>query len=510
MAKSDRLRTRRTPLGIERLEERTLLAGNLLITSEVPGTLAYNLKEYTQQGALVSSQPIPQAPGSTEYEDARGLSVDPSGNVNIYDGTFTPSLATLSAATQTWSFQTFDGWSTVANISYGEVAAYKNFVFASDMFTYNGGEPNGIVRFDSSGGTPVRFAQGNDFIQVTLGQDGVLYGLQGTTVKTYDPDTLAAGRTFTLQGGPDSDIRSIAVDASGQILAATWGGYLAEYDASGQFIPNHSIRLPGQFGGGENLINVALDTDGQVAVGGRFGEIYLTDESLANVQTIQTNQWVTFVTFDHYIGTGQQAVTPTFSSLAGPTIPYGQAAVTLGGQITAGTAVPSGGVDITVAGVTQSAPINPADGTFSATFDTSTLGVSGSPYAITYSYPGDAHDNPVQDTSQSLTVAQAVTSLDDLASPRVRAGARSVTLSGVVDSNSVVPAGKSVTVTVVDKYGHTVATGQGVIGGDGAFSTTLNLSKLRAGSYTIQYSYLGDDNFAMSSGTGLLTVTRDD
>src|SRR6185437_1004403 len=103
--------SRRPPLALERLEDRILLAGNLLITSEVPGRDAYNLKEYTQQGALVSSQSIPQAPASNEYQDARGLSVGPSGNVNIYDGTFKPSLATLSAGTTpSWSYQTLPGW----------------------------------------------------------------------------------------------------------------------------------------------------------------------------------------------------------------------------------------------------------------------------------------------------------------------------------------------------------------------------------------------------------------
>jgi hypothetical protein len=495
--------TRRGPLLLERLEERTLLAGNLLIDAQVPGVLAYNLMQYTQQGALVSSQPVTAAPGGDLA--ARGLSVGPSGNVNIYDGTFTPYLATYAPATNSFSYQTFPGWSTVNNVSYGEVAAYKTFVFASDMFTFGGGEPNGIVRFDSAGSGTVRFASGNDFIQVALGQDGVLYGLLGGgTVKAYDPDTLAPGRTFTLQGGPDSDIRSIAVDPSGQILAATWGGYLAKYDATGHYLA--STQLKGQFGFGENLINVALDTDGQVAVGGRFGEIYLTDETLASVQTIQTNQWNTFVTFDHYIGTAQQVVTPTFASLAGPAITYGQASVTLGGQITAGAAVPSGSVNITVAGVTKSAAINQADGTFSANFDTSTLGVSGSPYAITYSYPGDAHDAAIQDTSKSLTVTQAVTSLGDLVSPTVVIGTSAVTLSGVIDSNSVLPTGQAVTVTVVGAHGP-VATGSGVIASDGTFSATLDISALAVGSYTMQYAYAGDANFAMSSGTGMLTVT---
>jgi hypothetical protein len=497
-------RTRRSPLGIEPLEERTLLAGNLLVDTQVPGQGAYNLKEYTQQGTQVSSRPVTAAPGGDLA--ARGLSVDPSGNINIYDGTFTPYLATFAPGTSSWSYQTFSGWSTVNDVSYGEVAAYKTFVFASDMATAGSGSPNGIVRFDSGGGATVRFASGNDFIQVALGQDGVLYGLGGSgAVKAYDPDTLDSVRTFTLQGGPDSDIRSIAVDSSGQVLAATWGGYLAKYDSAGKYLA--SIQLKGQFGFGENLINVALDTDGQVAVGGRFGEIYLTDETLASVQTIQTNQWNAFVTFDHYIGTAAQVVTPTFDSLAGPTITYGQSVVTLGGKITAGATVPSGSVNITLAGVTKSAAINPADGTFSADFDTGTLGVSGSPYAITYSYPGDAHDAAIQDTSKSLTVTPAVTSLGELASPTIIVGTSSVNLSGVVHSNSVVPAGQTVTVTVIGKHGHTVATGSGVIGSDGSFSAALNVSKLPVGSYTIQYAYAGDANFGASNGTGKLTVT---
>jgi hypothetical protein len=61
-------------------------------------------------------------------------------------------------------------------------------------------------------------------------------------------------------------------------------------------------------------------------------------------------QHLAFVTFDHYIGVAPRVVTPSFASLAAPTIIYGQASVTLGGKITAGTSIPSGSVDITLAG----------------------------------------------------------------------------------------------------------------------------------------------------------------
>ena len=132
MTKPTRTRTRRAPLGIECLEERTLLAGNLLADTQVPGQGTYHLQEYTQQGALVSSHIVPALSGEIS-PDARGLSVDPSGTVNIYDGTFTPSLGTYNPATDSFSYQTFDGWSTVNNVSYGEVAAYKTFVFALSL-----------------------------------------------------------------------------------------------------------------------------------------------------------------------------------------------------------------------------------------------------------------------------------------------------------------------------------------------------------------------------------------
>jgi hypothetical protein len=482
---------------LEKLEDRTLLAGNLIIDGQAGFQLQWNLQQYTQDGTLVSSVPVALGPSSSDpFSRGRGLTVDPSGNVNIYDGTFNLFLATFAPSTNSWSYQTFAGGSTGNNITYGAVAAYKTFVFAS--------EANGIIRFDSAGSGTVMFASGN-FIQIALGEDGVLYGLsRNGVVSAFDPNSGAALRTFTLTGGPDSDIRSLVVDSSGQIVVATWNGFLAKYDASGNFMK--SIPLDSPFGFQENLFDIALDTDGQIAVGGRGGEIFLTDETLAAIQTIQTDQLNVFVTFDHYIGVPQRMVTPSFASLAGPTITYGQGSVTLGGQITAGTAIPTGSVQITVAGVTMSAAISSSDGTFSAVFDTSTLGVSGSPYTITYSYPGDAKDAAIQDTSNSLTVIQAVTTLSGLSSPAVVFGTSTVTLSGVLGSNSVLPVGQTVSITVVGANG-TVASGSGVIGNDGTFSATLDISALPVGAYTIQYAYAGDDNFAGASGAGSLTVS---
>ncbi len=505
--------SRRNPLTLEKLEDRTLLSGNLIVSAEVPGTANYNLMQYTQQGALVSSQPIPPTPGATETPDARGLSVDPSGNVNVFDGTQSPSVATLSSSTQNWLFQTTPGWGTNSNITYGDVVAYKNYIFASNMQQLNG-QSNGIVRFDSSGGPPVLFAPGSSFIQIALGQDGLLYGLESSgrptisqTVQVFDPDTLAPVRTFTLNSSAPNDIRSIAVDRYGNILAASWGGNVTEYDKNGN--PNGaSILLKSPFGFSENLLSIALDTDGQVAIGGHQGDIYLTNESLTNVQIIQTNQWNAFVTFDHYIGTAPQMVTPTFSSLVGPSITYGQASVTLGGTLSADSSYPPGSVNITLAGQTESAAINPSDGSFSAVFNTSTLGAATSPYTITYSYPGQNNFAAVTDTSQSLTVNQAVTTLSNLAAPTIVYGTSTVTLSGSLESNSVLPVGQDVTVSLIGVNGP-VASGSGTINSNGLFSVTIDTAALEAGSYTIEYAYAGDANFtAVTDTSNALTINQ--
>lgn len=282
----------------EILEPRRYLAGDLLVTTEVPGANVYNLMQYTQQGDLIASQTIPQSPTATEYQGVHGLTVGPSGDVHIVDGSSSPFLDTYSPGQQpAWSYQTAPGWAIGGNVSYGEAAAYRNYVFTSDQGTF------GIVRFESSGGPPALFAHGTSSYQVTLGLDGNLYELVGEgfepypnpIIDVYNPDTLAFVRSFHLTTPFASDIRSIAVDRSGNIYAADWGGTVSKYDPNGTLLKT-------QAGYSENLMNIAIDTDGQIAVGGRNGGVYLTDESLNSLQSFQTNQWNAFVTFDHYLG----------------------------------------------------------------------------------------------------------------------------------------------------------------------------------------------------------------
>src|SRR5262249_3582952 len=83
------------------------------------------------------------------------------------------------------------------------------------------------------------------------------------------------------------------------------------------------------------------------------------------------------------------------------------------GRLQSSTAapVPAGEtVQITLEGVTQDATIG-SDGGFSATFDTSALDESGSPYSLTFRYVGDANFREASGSStltvqnQTLTVS---------------------------------------------------------------------------------------------------------
>ena len=73
-------------------------------------------KEFTPAGALVRSVLVPPPPGSSG-DTARDLVADPAGNVYVYNGTFTPALATYSPGPNTWNQQPYPGWNTSIMIS---------------------------------------------------------------------------------------------------------------------------------------------------------------------------------------------------------------------------------------------------------------------------------------------------------------------------------------------------------------------------------------------------------
>src|SRR5262245_58600479 len=113
-----------------------LTPGNLLITH------GNRLEEYTPAGVLVQGLTVP--PQGCDTVQLRSLVLDVHGNVQIYNGTFNPALTTYNPVAGTFASHFFLGLSTVANVTYGGIGAFGNYVFLSDMFTFGGGEPSGI------------------------------------------------------------------------------------------------------------------------------------------------------------------------------------------------------------------------------------------------------------------------------------------------------------------------------------------------------------------------------
>ena len=106
-----------------------------------------------------------------------------------------------------------------------------------------------------------------------------------------------------------------------------------------------------------------------------------------------------------------QPISLTFTGLPSPTITYGTASVTLSGTLANGGQAPpdSESLQVTLDGVMQSAAFA-AGGGFATTFDTSGLGVSGSPYTISYSYTGDGTFASTS-TTGTLMVSRATPTL---------------------------------------------------------------------------------------------------
>jgi len=74
------------------------------------------LYEFTSDGTLLHSIPVPYPGNRNHVEEIRGCTVLPTGDVAVYNGTYSPYLSTYHLATGTWSNQTFAGWDSWAGL----------------------------------------------------------------------------------------------------------------------------------------------------------------------------------------------------------------------------------------------------------------------------------------------------------------------------------------------------------------------------------------------------------
>ena len=239
--------------------------------------------EFSLNGTLVRSL-------GTFPDGTRDVVQDASGNLQAYTGTFTPAL--MSQHNGSWTSQTFPGWSTVNSLDYGGIASIGNYVFVTDMLTYNGGEQKGIIRFSTMGGSAVRFATSIEPIDLTT--DGThIWALvnpreaQDNVAYEFDADTFALIKTVPI---PGFDTRSISVASNGDIYSADWHGVINHLNSDGTLIKSISFDN-GKFS------DINLSANGDIALARGFGGgIYYTDTNLVSLTQFQAQDGVTFPT----------------------------------------------------------------------------------------------------------------------------------------------------------------------------------------------------------------------
>lgn len=235
------------------------------------------------EGLQIASELIPE---SVSNALARDLVHHPKYGVHFYNGVFQPELSSWHE--NEWFSQTLAGWSTINNVSYGGLAQYQQWLFATDMQTAQGGEANGLVRFDASfTKMPVRFHTGSNYMDITLGLDQKLYALKNGSgnVDVFDPESLQL--LTSLDIGNRSDYRAVTANDAGEIWYVTWGGLVGHYSATGDSTLNLAT----------NLMDIDIHPQFGVLVSGRFGDIWHLDRSLEIKTHVNTGFNNTFVSF---------------------------------------------------------------------------------------------------------------------------------------------------------------------------------------------------------------------
>jgi hypothetical protein len=213
-------------------------------------------------------------PGS-EY--LRDIVVDANGVINAFNGTFSPLLTRYSPVSRTFTHRTFANWNLINSSSYGGIAAFQNFIYATDMDVANETNLNGIVRFDTSANTAMRFAAGTNYIDLNMGLDGKLYALNSSTagVDIFDPSTMALVGHITIPpdiSGADY-VRGIAADQLGRLFISGYQGVIYRLDSSG------GVEKVGATGFSA-LTDLDIDETGRLVVAQQDGWIIVGDTNL--------------------------------------------------------------------------------------------------------------------------------------------------------------------------------------------------------------------------------------
>ena len=153
-----------------------------------------------EQGRHISTSYAASERVGFNSEIARDFVVTPDGTLHVYSGTSQPIIESYSwGSNYSRQIQTYPNWSTADNSSSGGIDYYQNYLFVTDMKTSEEDE-QGMIRFSQTGSKATRLAEQGNFINLTVGLDNLVYGLESNgKISVYDPDTLTLVRSLELQ-----------------------------------------------------------------------------------------------------------------------------------------------------------------------------------------------------------------------------------------------------------------------------------------------------------------------
>jgi len=130
----------------------------------------------------------------------------------------------------------------------------------------------------------------------------------------------------------------------------------------------------------------------------------------------------------------------------------------------------------------------------------------GQTLAVTFA-PTDSNDYKSVSTSTQINVLKDVLSFSGLSASRtVGFGQPGITVSGRISAPSAVPTGSSVVIVIQSPSMAVSSTA--TVNPDGTFSQVIGVGTLAVGTYSIQYGFLGNNNFstAFDASTALTVV----
>lgn len=255
--------------------------GNLLVTDN------NYLMEYTIGGQLVQTISVPHP--DTSRHDATDVVVDRFGRAHVLNSApFSSSyVSTYNPMDSTWSHHNATAY--LGNVSDGDMSLYGDYLITKS-------EAISIVDFSRE----TLFVPGGGVGEISVGRDGFLYALDSGSpragVRKLSPDVTALPMDVvdTLQLldplGYRLSARGIAVDENGDIFAADWDGNIYKYDQFGNLLDVFGTTA-------SNLLDIDLSDTGQLVLGGRFGDVVVTDTEFSTFSKFSVGGGLAYVSF---------------------------------------------------------------------------------------------------------------------------------------------------------------------------------------------------------------------